>query len=313
MKQQRARTVSLAVVVLTGLVGPVPAHAQIRSLYPSGMNATNSGVLPQEGLTYQSLFQLYSFNRLKGINGESLPVNGKAAVFIDQNLFVWVSAYKLLGGTIAAIADVPVVANSSLTTVAFGTIAGGTGLADTFYQPFVLGWQLTRADLQAGYGIVAPTGRFTPGATDNIGSGFWGNFATAAQTVYLTASKGTAVSAWEGYEFNSEQKTTMIHPGQTFNVDYSLTQAVPLDKDMHTLLQLGLIGYGQYQTTDKSGPNVDPTIADSTRFKVNSLGVAGNILLPERKVLVGVKWFKEYSNRSTVQGQSLQIAASVTF
>jgi hypothetical protein len=288
------------------------AEAQIRGLYTPGMNATNSGVMPGAGLTYQGLFQLYSFDALKGEAGEALPVNGKAALFIDQNIFIWVSSHHLLGGAYVAMADLPV-ANSSLTTVAFGTIAGGSGLADTFFSPFTLAWKLKRAEVQAGYSFVAPTGRFTPGATDNVGGGYWGHLVTSGQTVYLTANKATAVSAWEGYEFHGDQKTTNVHPGQTFDVDYSLTQMVPLEKNEHTLLQLGVIGYGQYQTTDRTGGTLAAITGNAARYRVNAIGAAGNIILPERKVTVGIKWLKEYSNRSTVEGQSLQIAGAVTF
>jgi hypothetical protein len=35
--------------------------------------------------------------------------------------------------------------------------------------------------------------------------------------------------------------------------------------------------------------------------------------LPSRKTSVGLKYFKEFSNRSTFQGYSLQITASIGF
>ncbi len=50
----------------------------------------------------------------------------------------------------------------------------------------------------------------------------------------------------------------MIHPGQTVNLDYSLTQAFPLHCKETCAFQLGLVGYGQWQTTDKHGPTVTP-------------------------------------------------------
>jgi hypothetical protein len=50
----------------------------------------------------------------------------------------------------AALAILPST-NSSLTTVAFATIAGGAGFADSYYSPFMLGWHEKRADLQASY------------------------------------------------------------------------------------------------------------------------------------------------------------------
>jgi len=55
------------------------------------------------------------------------------------------------------------------------------------------------------------------------------------------------------YEFHGTQQGTNIHPGQTFDLDYSVTQTFPLEQDLR--LQLGLAGYGQWQTTDKNGAN----------------------------------------------------------
>jgi hypothetical protein len=311
MKRKLASISILSILLLAMFV--TAANAQVRGVYTPGINATNPGVLPEPGLTYANIFTLYSFNKLKGPNGESLPVSGNVSVFIDQNIFIWVSKKKILGGAnFALMADLPV-ANSSLESATFGAIGGGSGLADSFYQPVTLGWHKKRADYQVGYSFTAPTGRFNAGASNNVGSGHWTNGPTAGQTFYLTKNKATAVSAYEYYEFHSNQHTTDIHPGQTMNLDYSLTQVVPLKKNMSTLLQLGFIGYGQWQTTDRSGPGVNPVIAANTHYRVNAMGAAANIILPARKTSLGFKWFKEFSNSSTVQGHSIQISGAITF
>ena len=288
------------------------ARAQIRGLYAPGMNATNSGVLPETGLTYLAFVQPYTFDELKAPDGEKLPVNLTTSVFVEQNLFLWVSDRKILGGTYAAFADLPI-ANTSLTLVRFGALQAGSGLGDSYYSPFTLGWQRSRADIQAGYGFVAPTGRFHQGASDNTGGGYWGQMLSTGQTVYLTASKGTAISAYELYEFHGTQKDTDVHPGQTFDIDYSVTQMLPLKQDKSTLLQVGLVGYGQYQTTNHSGGNVIPAIAARTHYKVNALGATAGVVVPKQKVSVGVKYLKEFANEATVEGHSLQIVAGVTF
>jgi hypothetical protein len=112
------------------------------------------------------------------------------------------------------------------------------------------------------------------------------------------------------YEFHTTQEGTRIHPGETFDLDYSLTQIFPLQRDLS--LQLGLVGYGQYQTTDKTGPSITP--AQSTAYyKVNALGFASNVILPARKANTGFKFFKEFSNRSTFQGYSVQISIALSF
>jgi hypothetical protein len=309
-----ALSICVAVMALfCGFVVPRQAQAQVRGLYTPGLNATNSGNLPEPGFTYVNVFQNYSFNTLKGPNGNRIPVNGTLSVFADQNLFVWVSPKEILGGAnFAALVDLPI-ANASLSGATIGAVAGGGGFADSYYQPFTLGWKFKRAEIQAAYGFMAPTGRFNPGATNNIGAGYWGHFLTSGQTVYLTENKGTAVSAYEAYEFHTTQKGTDIHPGQTLDLDYSLTQVIPLQKDMKTLLQVGLIGYGQWQTTSRSGPNIDPADASLRKYRVNSLGAVGNVILPSRKVILGFKWFGELGNSSTVQGHSLQISGAITF
>ncbi|HEY5939356.1 MAG TPA: transporter, partial [Gemmatimonadales bacterium] len=202
------------------------------------------------------------------------------------------------------------IANNSLASDVNGAISGGGGFADSYYQPLILGWAMQRAEIRAIYGFLAPTGRFEVGADDNVGSGYWTHVLASGQTFYLTQDRKTAISAFQMYEFHGTQESTGIRPGQTLNLDYSATRIVPLREDLQ--LQLGLVGYGQWQTTDKSGPAVTPEQA-AARYRVNALGFATNLSFPARKVGLGLKYYKEFSNRSTFQGYSLQIAASVAF
>jgi hypothetical protein len=286
-----------------------PVRAQVRGLYTPGMSATNSGELPEAGLTYVAVVQAYSFDELKGADGDQLPVNLTTSVFVAQNVFVWVSDFKIFGGTYAASANLPI-ANTSLTLVRFGALQAGSGLSDSDYSPLTLGWQWSRADIQASYGFVVPTGRFHAGASDNTGGGYWAHIPSAGQTVYLTADKATGVSAYEMYEFHGTQKHTDLRPGQTFNIDYSITQMLPLTRDRGTLLQIGLAGYGQYQTTDHRGVTA---VAARTHYMVNALGIAADVMVPDRQIDVGVKYLQEFANRATVEGHSLQITAGMTF
>jgi hypothetical protein len=58
-----------------------------------------------------------------------------------------------------------------------------------------LGWHLKRADVNAGYAFSAPTGRYTAGASNNLGSGYWGNNITSGTTYYITKNKGLLAEA----------------------------------------------------------------------------------------------------------------------
>jgi hypothetical protein len=287
------------------------ALAQNRGVYPLGMTATNSGVVPEPGLTYVNAFLFYSRDESKGPNGETVAT-GSNSVLMDMNTFSWVSKARIEpfgGAKLSASATIPI-ANNSLTSDSIGALSGGGGLADTYYQPFILGWTLKRADLRFAYGFLAPTGRFRAGASDNVGSGYWTHTLSAGETLYLTADRATAVSAFELYEFHTEQEGTGIHPGQTLSLDYSVTRTLRLKPDLR--LQIGVAGYEQWQTTGKSGTNVTPAEADA-RYRVNSLGIAANFILPERRMSLGAKFYKEFANRSTFEGYSVQITGAITF
>ena len=304
--------ISAGLLVIFCLFVPfAPLQAQVRGVYPLGMSATNSGVTPDSGFTYSNSFLSYFRDELRGPNGEVLAI-GRNSVLMDMNSFVWVKKKKVraLGGALFSVSATLPIANNSLTSNVEGALSGGGGLADSYYQPLILGWRTKHADIRAVYGFLAPTGRFSAGANNNVGSGYWTNVVSAGETIYLTSSKTTAVSALEMYEFHGTQQGTNIHPGQTFDLDYSVTQTFPLQKDLR--LQLGLAGYGQWQTTDKNGPTVTPAQV-AAHYRVNALGFAANVVLPDRKVNLGVKYFREFLNRSTFQGYSVQISGAITF
>jgi hypothetical protein len=285
------------------------AQAQNRGVYPLGMSALGSGVMPAAGFTYSNSFLYYSRDRSVDAAG-GVVATGSNSVLMDMNGFVWASSKQILGGArLAASATLPI-ANNSLASDVSGAISGGGGFADSYYQPVILGWGTERAEIKAIYGFLAPTGRFTAGEDDNVGSGYWTHVIASGQTFYLTADKRTAVSAFQMYEFHGTQESTGIRPGQTLDLDYSATRSFPLREDIQ--LQLGLVGYEQWQTTDKTGPTVTADQA-AAHYSVNALGFTANLGFPAREVGLGLKYFKEFSNRSTFQGHSLQIAASVHF
>jgi hypothetical protein len=275
------------------------------------MNATNSGVTPEAGITYSNLFIFFSRDENKDAEGNVIAT-GQNSIMMDLNSFVWVSKKELtlLGGAVFSASATLPVANNSLTSDINGALSAGGGFADSFYQPAILGWRKKRVAIRAIYGFLAPTGRFAAGANTNVGSGYWTSVISSGQTLYLTENKATALSAFQMYEFHGMQEGTMIHPGQTFNLDYSITHTIPLQQRWR--LQLGLVGYGQWQTTDKTGPSITPQQAGA-HYKVNALGFAANAILPERKVSVGVKYFHEFECRSTYQGYTLQISGAITF
>jgi hypothetical protein len=177
-------------------------------------------------------------------------------------------------------------------------------------MPFILGWNRERVAIRAIYGFLAPTGRFVASGNDNVGSGYWTNTVSSGQTFYLKENKRLILSAFQMYEFHGVQQGTGINPGETFDLDYSIMGLLRRSQSLQ--LQAGLVGYGQRQTTATTGPMISEA-ASMDRYAVNGLGFAVNSTFPKHKAAVGLKYFKEFANRSTFQGYSVQLSGSISF
>jgi hypothetical protein len=287
----------------------VASHAQNRGVYPLGMSAINSGLVPESTFTYSNQFLLYTRDEAKDNEGRTLPVTGNHSVILDMNTIGWASEKRILGARYAASATLPFSKND-LTSDLQGNLSAGSGFADSYYLPVTLGWSWTRAAVRATYGFLAPTGRFSVGANDNVGSGYWTHALSMGQTFHLTGDKRVSLSAFQMYEFHTVQNGAGVHPGETFDLDYSLMYSTAPTRRFQ--LQGGLAGYEQRQTTAKTGPGVS-LAASEERYAINALGFAVLGVLPKRKASVGLKYFKEFANRATFQGYSLQVVASIGF
>src|SRR5260370_31197351 len=119
------------------LAGTGICHGQalppVRGVYTPGFNATNSGVMPEPGLSYANFFMDYSFNQFRSASGAIVAQNS-AAVFIDINAFEWVTKKKILGANYALAALLPF-SNSSISSPTLGAISGGGGFFCSLHQP----------------------------------------------------------------------------------------------------------------------------------------------------------------------------------
>src|SRR5260370_617764 len=109
------------------------AFPPVRGVYTPGFNATNSGVMPEPGLTYANSFMEYSFEKFRSASGAIVAQNS-AAEFIDINAFEWVTKKKILGANYALTALLPF-SNSSISSPTLGAISGGGRLFYCLYQP----------------------------------------------------------------------------------------------------------------------------------------------------------------------------------
>lgn len=307
------RAAPLGIVVLLSLFALAnPGAAQNRGQYILGTNGLNSGVMPEPGLTYSNMFTWWGADTLKGPTGQKIATQGSVNMYIDQNMFMYTTKKTFLGAHFVSMWDL-VFANASITAPLFeqaGIKAGGEGITDMYFQPVTLGWHWDRADIMVGYGFIAPTGRYEPGSTTNIGSGYWGNMPSVGVTFYLTKNKGTQLSVYQIYEFHTKKRGSDVTPGQTYNMEWGFGQILPLAKDESKLLQLGVIGYVQAQTTDDSN-STSQFVGD--HYRIYAIGPQVTFIMPKNRFSMLFRYEPEFSAQKRAQGHTLVFSAAYTF
>jgi hypothetical protein len=306
-----------------------PSMAQQKGQYVPGQYGLNAGAIPDPGVTYANLALNYSAGTLNDSNGNSVSgISGTYGFWVDENIFYYVPEHKFLGGyfvpyVVLAVANGSLTASGPFDIPEFGVNAGGSGFADMYVQPVNLGWHLKRADVIAGYGFTAPTGRYSsdPGTTNNVGSGYWGNDFTTNSTVYLTKNKGTSANLATVWEIHGQKDISMAvtgtplkkNPGQTFSIEWGLGQVLPLKKDFSRLLQVGFVGYDQWQVTNNGGSTVLGTPASALPYySSHALGFQTNFILPAKGLNFFFKYYDQYRAIAGPEGRTIVFGGSYT-
>lgn len=322
--------------LLTGIIlcHIATAMAQQKGQWVPGQYGLNAGVIPEPGITYAAMPISYSASRLNGPDGNRIlqNVTGTYSFWADENIIYYVPEHKFLGGyfmpyinlayaTGSLVADIPEVPGI-FSGASLG--AGGGGFADTYVEPLNMGWHLKRADFTAGYAFLAPTGRYAAGASDNVGSGYWGNNITTGTTFYITKNKGTSANLATDWEIHGQRKTASLPsgqisnktPGQAFTIEWGLGQVLPLKKDMSRLAQIGVVGYDQWQVSNNGGTVIvagAPVSASKIPYySVQGIGVQANFILPTKNLVGFFKYYDEYAAKARPQGRTIVFGFSWT-
>jgi len=212
--------VSLALIAL-------PSLAQQKGQWVPGQFGLNAGVIPNPGITYANLAVNYSASQLNDSNGNRLlqNVTGTYAFWVDENILYYVPNHKILGGYFMPYISINVANGSQAADLApllpgvgsgFNLSSGGSGFADLYVEPINIGWHFAkRVDFNAGYSFLAPTGRYTAGANNNVGSGYWGNDITSGTTLYITKNQGTTANLATDWEIHGQKTVASAVSGNS--------------------------------------------------------------------------------------------------
>jgi hypothetical protein len=295
----------------------------------AGQMGLNSGIMPSPGFSYVNITIGYHSSAFNGPSGSAIPVTGNYNIWASENIFYYVPDLNVLHGNLGMYFILTPATGSLAAEIQtqnpgipnLSAAGGGGGLADLFIQPIAIGWHLKRADIQVAEGVMVPTGRYEPGASNNVGTGYFGNHFMSGETVYITKNKGTSANLftdWEVHGGKPGTNGTNKTPGQAFTMEWGLGQVLPLKKNFSQLLQLGLVGYDQWQVTQNGGTvpigNTSITIPASTLpyYSMHGIGGQGTYILPMKNLSFYVKGYHEYTAYSAFVGNTVVFGGAWT-
>jgi len=309
-------------LVAVAALAPATRAGELGHYFPGAFNVRDY-ILPDKGL-YTAVYGIYyGSNDLRDSSGHeissiALP-GGPADVDTDLDLYsivpavLWNSGWKILGAEYGAYAALPFGGPSlsaSLSTASgFGVDSDTSafGLQDLFVQPLWLRWRFEHADVSFAYGIYAPSGHYNAGDPDNIGMGFWTNQFQLAGAYYFL-ERATALVLAGTYEINGEQEDTDIVPGQRLTLNYGASQFLPWGPG---LVDLGLMGYSQWEVTHDRGSNVAGFNRDLDQ--VHAIGAELGYALPKLGLGVTGKYLYEYYAESRFRGHVVTLSVGYQF
>jgi hypothetical protein len=107
------------------------------------------------------------------------------------------------------------------------------------------------------------------------------------------------------YEFNTEQRDTHITPGNTLTMEWGLSKAVLQTAE---IVDLGLAGYYQQQTTEDSGTGASDRLANLV-----GIGPEVNVVWTKVMLFTSLRYAYQVEASNRAQGQSVLLIITKRF
>ena len=321
MRPNVLKTMTLLAAITTA----APAYAQLNGENLLGDMGVKSGTQPAPGLYISNIYYRYAADSIKDPNGRSLNLDptgkGRQTINATVPLIYYVTPKKVLGANFGMMAVVPI-ASGALEAPGLGlSEEAGIGLSDLYVMPAQLGWHFSQTDVIAGIALFAPTGRYSAGASDNLGKGMWSYEASGGATVYLDRQRTISFAAtgyWETHsakqgELHIERITlSNVKVGDLLTVEGGVGKSF-----LHGAASVGMAYYAQWKVTrDDLGLSAQVPQLSGIPERHRVWGVGPDVTIPiatKTKLisLVNVRYLWEQGARVKTQGQTLMISNTI--
>jgi hypothetical protein len=99
-----------------------------------------------------------------------------------------------------------------------------------------------------------------------------------------------------------------IIPGQTYDLEWGLGQMLPVKSN---LMQLGVVGYGQWQTSQDGGAQLP--LLKSSRYAIAAIGPQATFLVPKWNLNLFFRYEPEFGAVARVEGSTITFGGAISF
>jgi hypothetical protein len=318
MRRSSVRLASTFVGALTLIISvsiPSPASAQYQGHNFKGDFGVNSGSQPGPGIYVLLPYGQWNADQIKDGDGEAFPgtLFGGFDLRLMPPTFIAVTPHKVLGANYGFMVGIP------FSTVRPERVDEDVddptdwGFTDMYVVPLYLGWHTPRADFVAGYGFYAPTGRYEPGATDNVGLGMWSHEIQGGVTAYADAAKKLSLATTAFFEMHSKKKDLDVKVGNLLTLEGGAAYNVP-----RIAGAFGIGYFFQRKLSDDSGSDVPEFLlrALNLRERNRLFGIGPDVTMGlfQRGTTAGllnVRYLWESAGKSSFEGSTFWISFTI--
>lgn len=328
--------VMFAVVNLMTTTIAVDAAEYGKSVYPPGFRASMSGFVPPGPGTYAGVSSYFysgsasgsvaanrSLEHLGGDFSVQADIEAEVNTLIEIPNILWMTPYKVLGGSLGFGAYVPIgwqdvsvdvtarteitlpragvtLQNSQRHSVNQDTIEFGDPLAMA-----LIGWSQGDWNWNVAGMVNIPIGAYDKTSLTNLGFNRWAFDATGSVT-WFDHEMGYEASLAAGFTFNGENPDTNYDTGTEFHLESALM------RHFSKAFAIGLAGYHYQQVTGDSGSGA---VLGSFKGQVSALGpsLTYNFELGETPFFTSLRWLHEFNVKNRMEGDAVFFTLTTPF
>ena len=266
--------------------------------YPPGQSGIRGAVTPDAGVAYTNFSRFFSNLEVRNASGD--PVESLDEMrYANTSMFTWITDYKVLGMRYGALAGIPF-STGNLQPSAIDDDPS-FGLGDVLLTPLALYGKSARFDYQAQFTVWSASGRFSPGAHNNRGAGFWSLVYSVGGVFYPDGARDKwSLSAVARIGQNFTQEGTGITPGDDIVIDWGVGRVISA---WGRAMDIGVSGFATWQISSQEG---GPEGTDTSRYRYFGAGPEASLpITPKLMLRIRAQW--EFGTHNAVSGNNLWV------